>query len=59
MISTTRRRVAIGFMIYAVTAGLALVNAYLGLGLLTAMWGFWGAVAYRALNECRKWSAEA
>ena len=59
MIATTRRRVAIGFMVYAVAAGLALVNAYLGLGLITAMWGFWGAVAYRALNEQRTWSTEA
>jgi uncharacterized membrane protein len=59
MIATTRRRVAIGFVIYAVSAGLALVNAYLGLGLITAMWGFWGVVAYRALNDQRKWSTEA
>ena len=59
MIARTRRRVAIGFVIYAVAAGLALVNAYLGLGLITAMWGFWGSVAYRALNEHRKWSTEA
>lgn len=59
MIATTRRRVAIGFMVYVGAAGLALVNAYLGLGLITAMWGFWGVVAYRALNEQRAWSTEA
>jgi uncharacterized membrane protein len=59
MIATTRRRVAFGFIVYAVIAGLALVNAYLGLGLIAAMWGFWGVVAYRALNEHRGWSAEA
>jgi hypothetical protein len=58
-IATTRKRVAIGFMVYLVSAGLALVNAYLGLGLITAMWAFWGTVAYRALNEQRAWSAEA
>jgi uncharacterized membrane protein len=58
-IATTRRRVAIGFMVYVGAAGLALVNAYLGLGLITAMWGFWGSVAYRALNEHRAWSTEA
>jgi len=59
VIATTRRRVAIGFMVYAVAAGLALVNAYLGLALITAMWVFWGSVAYRALNEHRTWSTEA
>jgi uncharacterized membrane protein len=59
VIATTRRRVAFGFMVYAVAAGLALVNAYLGLALITAMWGFWGSVAYRALNEHRTWSTEA
>ena len=59
VIATTRRRVAFGFVVYAVAAGLALVNAYLGLALITAMWGFWGSVAYRALNERRTWSTEA
>ena len=59
IIATTRRRVAIGFMVYAVAAGLALVNAYLGLGVITVMWAFWGSVAYRALNEHRTWSTEA
>ena len=59
LVATTRRRVAGGFMVYAVAAALALVNAYLGLGLITAMWGFWGTVAYRALNEQRAWSTEA
>ena len=58
-IATTRRRVAFGFTVYLVAAGLSLVNAYLGLGLITAMWGFWGVVAYRALNEHRAWSTEA
>jgi uncharacterized membrane protein len=59
VIATTRRRVAFGFAVYAISAGLALVNAYLGLALITAMWGFWGGVAYRALNEHRTWSTEA
>jgi uncharacterized membrane protein len=59
IVATTRRRVAFGFMVYSVAAGLALVNAYLGLGVITAMWGFWGSVAYRALNEQRTWSTEA
>jgi TMEM175 potassium channel family protein len=58
-IATIRRRVASGFAVYVVAAGLALVNAYLGLALITAMWGFWGTVAYRALNEHRAQSAEA
>jgi uncharacterized membrane protein len=59
LVATTRHRVAGGFMVYAVAAALALVNAYLGLGLITAMWGFWGTAAYRALNEQRAWSTEA
>ena len=46
-------------MVYLVAAGLALVNAYLGLALITAMWGFWGSFAYRALNEQRALSAQA
>jgi uncharacterized membrane protein len=59
LIATIRRRVASGFLVYVVAAGLALVNAYLGLALITAMWGFWGTVAYRALNEHRALSTEA
>ena len=58
-IATTRIRVAIGFVVYVAAAGLSLVNAYLGLGVITAMWVFWGSVAYRALNEHREWSTEA
>lgn len=50
-VEATRRNVRFGFLVYAATAGLALVNAYLGLGLLVAMWVFWGTVAYRALNQ--------
>jgi hypothetical protein len=50
-IAATRRRVAFGLLLYAVIPGLALVNAYLGLGLLVAMRGFWGAVAYGALDR--------
>ena len=53
------RRVATGFVIYLVAAGLALVNAYLGLALITGMWVFWGSFAYRALNERRALSTEA
>ncbi len=49
-VATTQRRVRLGFVFYAVIAGLALVNAYLGLGLLVAMWCFWGRTAYHALN---------
>jgi uncharacterized membrane protein len=59
LIARTRRRVAIGFMVYAAAAGLALVNAYLGLAVITAMWGFWGTIAYQALNERRRVSTEA
>jgi uncharacterized membrane protein len=50
-VAATRRRVRFGLFFYASTAGLALVNAYLGLGLLVAMWVFWGTVAYGALNR--------
>ena len=39
LIASARRRVALGFVIYVVATGLALVNAYLGLGISTAMWG--------------------
>ena len=46
-------------MIYVVATGLALVNAYLGLGIITAMWGFWAVMAYRALNRRERWSADA
>jgi uncharacterized membrane protein len=49
-ISATRRRVRLGLVFYGATAGLALVNAYLGLGLLVGMWCFWGRTAYHALN---------
>ena len=46
-------------MIYLVATGLALVNAYLGLGIITAMWGFWAVIAFRALNRRERWSADA
>ena len=59
LISSTRRRVALGFVIYLVATGLALVNAYLGLGIITAMWGFWAAIAFRTLNRRERWSADA
>lgn len=59
LIAATRRRVALGFVIYLVATGLALVNAYLGLGVITAMWGFWAVFAYRTLNRPERWSAEA
>jgi uncharacterized membrane protein len=49
-VAATRRNVRFGFVFYAVTFGLSFVNAYLGLGLLVAMWCFWGATAYGALN---------
>src|SRR5262249_12972648 len=57
-IAPIRGRVGSGFVVYIVAAGLALVNAYLGLALITAMWGFWGVNAYRALNEYPEASAE-
>lgn len=59
LIAATRRRVAFGFLVYVGAVGLALVNAYLGIGLITAMWGFWGAMAYRALNRSERWSGDA
>ena len=59
LIATTQRRVAIGFLIYLVATGLAAVNAYLGLGIMTAMWVFWATFAYRALNRRERWSADA
>lgn len=51
VVSATRRRVRLGLVFYAATAGLALVNAYLGLALLVGMWCFWGRTAYHALNR--------
>ncbi len=59
LITSIRRRVAFGFGVYVVAAGLALLNAYLGLGVITAMWGFWGVVAYRALNRRTRWPGDA
>ena len=59
VIATTRRRVAFGFLIYLVATGLAAVNAYLGLGIMTAMWVFWATFAYGALNRRERWSADA
>ena len=59
LIAATRRRVALGFVIYLVATGVALRYAYLGLGIITAMWGFWAVIAYRTLNRRERWSAEA
>lgn len=59
LITSTRRRVALGFVLYLIAACLALVNEYLGLGVIMAMWGFWGVMAYRALNRRDRWSADA
>ena len=59
VIATTRRRVAIGFLIYLVATGVAAINAYLGLGIMTAMWVFWPTFAYGALNKRERWSADA
>jgi hypothetical protein len=59
LISATRRRVALGFVIYLVATDLAFVNPYVSLGIITAMWGFWAVIAYRALNRRERWSAEA
>ena len=59
LIASARRRVALGFVIYVVATGLALVNAYLGLSIIAAMWGFWAVIAYRALNGSERWSADA
>jgi len=51
MIASIRRRVALGLPIYAASTALAAVNAYVGIVVITAMWGFWGMVAYRSLNH--------
>ena len=59
VIATTRRRVAFGFLVYLVATGLAAVDAYLGLGIMTVMWVFWATFAYRALNRRERWSADA
>ncbi len=59
LIAATRRRVALGFVIYLVATGLAFLNPYVSLGIITAMWGFWAVIAYRALNRRERWSAEA
>src|SRR5436190_1496622 len=59
LIASTRRRVALGSVIYLGATGIALVNAPLGLGIITAMWVFWAFVAYRTLNRRQRWSAEA
>ena len=59
LIATTRRRVAFGFLIYLVATGLAAINAYLGLGIMTVMWVFWATFAYRALNRRQRWSTDA
>lgn len=50
-IASIRRRVALGLPIYAASTALAALNAYLGIAVITAMWGFWGTVAYRSLNR--------
>ena len=53
-----RRRVAIGFLLprgHRARRG----DAYLGLGIMTAMWVFWATFAYRALNRRERWSADA
>jgi uncharacterized membrane protein len=59
LITSTRRRVAFGLLIYVVATGLAIVNEYLGLGVITAMWGFWAVIAFRAQNRRERWSADA
>ena len=59
LIASARRRVALGFVIYVVATGLALVNAYLGLGIITAMWWFWAVIAYRTLKGREPSSADA
>ena len=59
LIASARRRVALGFVIYLVATGLALVNAYLGLGIITAMWWFWAVIAYRTLKGREPLSADA
>lgn len=51
LIASIRRRVALGLPIYAASTALAALNAYLGIVVITAMWGFWGMVAYRSLNR--------
>lgn len=59
LIASARRRVALSFVIYLVATGLALVDAYLGLGIITAMWAYWAIIAYRTLNGSERLPADA
>jgi TMEM175 potassium channel family protein len=49
-VADLRKQVAIGLPVYLVAVAAALISAYLGVAVLTAMWIFWGALAYRSLN---------
>lgn len=46
LIAKMRRRQALTFLICLSAIPVALVHKYLGLGLITAMWGFFGWIAY-------------
>ena len=50
-VRTLRRRQALSMIVYVCAIPLALVQEYLGLGLITAMWGFWGWVAYGGIEK--------
>jgi len=49
-VADLRKQVAMGLPVYLVAVAAALISAYLGVAVLTAMWIFWGALAYRSLN---------
>ncbi|MPZ69745.1 MAG: hypothetical protein GEU71_09470 [Actinobacteria bacterium] len=51
MITMLRRRQALSFLAYVCAIPLALVHEYLGLGLITGMWGFWGWIAYGNIGK--------
>lgn len=48
LVTKMRRRQALSFLVYVFAIPAALVHEYLGLGLITAMWGFWATIAYKA-----------
>jgi uncharacterized membrane protein len=50
-VRTVRRNAALAIPLYLTALGLALINQYVGVAFLTAMWTFWGVMAYRDLNE--------
>jgi len=53
LVAKMRRRQALSLIPYICAIALALVHEYLGLGLITAMWGFWASIAYRTFGASR------